>query len=348
MRPGEPVSIGWPLDGWEAAVSTKTAIRLFRRAGRAVIAGVGVARYLTRCSTPNGSAVPRWDGSGRTATGDIVRETDEGLAFVGRRDHQVKIGGRRIELGEIDARLSELLGSGRRDRRAGDRCRHELLVAYVVGEVEAVEVRAMLAERLPQALVPMIVVLDELPQAAVGKSTGARCPGPRRRAVRLGARTRWAGPRVARRALGRAARTGRGRADSDFFELGGSSLAAAKLTSSLRERFPAVAVADIYNTRSGLGQLSARLDQIGVGIGRARRARRAPALGCGPARRRVPVLALAAPPWLLGLLAFDHRYPGQLGPRVAWGWLIAGWVVFVSAPGRALIVFAVRRLLLGD
>ena len=34
--------------------------------------------------------------------------------------------------------------------------------------------------------------------------------------------------------------------DSHFFALGGSSLAAAKLTSDLRERFPAVAVADVY------------------------------------------------------------------------------------------------------
>jgi hypothetical protein len=51
---------------------------------------------------------------------------------------------------------------------------------------------------------------------------------------------------------------------SAFFELGGSSLAAAKLTSALRERFPAVAVADIYNHRR-LGELSARLDQLGRG-----------------------------------------------------------------------------------
>ena len=44
--------------------------------------------------------------------------------------------------------------------------------------------------------------------------------------------------------------------DSDFFELGGNSLAAAKLVSALRERFPAVAVADVYDHRR-LGDLAA-------------------------------------------------------------------------------------------
>jgi non-ribosomal peptide synthetase-like protein len=58
------------------------------------------------------------------------------------------------------------------------------------------------------------------------------------------------------------------------------------------------------------------------------------------------LLAFAAPQWLLGILAFDHLHSGQVGPVVGWAWLIAGWLVLVSAPGRALIVIAARRLLL--
>ena len=49
--------------------------------------------------------------------------------------------------------------------------------------------------------------------------------------------------------------------DDDFFDLGGSSLGAAKLVSQLRERFPSAAVADIYTHRT-LGELACFLDQL--------------------------------------------------------------------------------------
>lgn len=55
-------------------------------------------------------------------------------------------------------------------------------------------------------------------------------------------------------------------AEADFFVAGGGSLAAAKLVSVLRERFPTVAVADLYEHRR-LGQLAARLDELGEATG---------------------------------------------------------------------------------
>ena len=45
-------------------------------------------------------------------TGDHARRTEDGrLEFVGRRDHQVKIRGVRIELSEIEASMSHRLVS---------------------------------------------------------------------------------------------------------------------------------------------------------------------------------------------------------------------------------------------
>lgn len=49
-----------------------------------------------------------WERAYRT--GDIVGSTVEGIRFLGRRDDQVKLGGRRIELGEIDAKLTSAPG----------------------------------------------------------------------------------------------------------------------------------------------------------------------------------------------------------------------------------------------
>lgn len=49
---------------------------------------------------------------------------------------------------------------------------------------------------------------------------------------------------------------------------------------------------------------------------------------------------------MLGIFAFNDLSGGGVSPTVAWGWLLAGWLVFVSAPGRVLTIVGVRRLLL--
>jgi non-ribosomal peptide synthetase-like protein len=351
IRVGEPVTIGRPLDGWQVAVVDEDGAAVGDgEPGELVVAGAGVARYLDPLlDTERFRPIPALGWERAYPTGDIVRETEDGLTFIGRRDDQVKIGGRRIELGEIEAGLCEVPGVTAaatvvRESAAGNR----LLVGYVTGDVTQAEIRAELARRLPDALVPLIVVLDELPRATSGKVDRSALPwpapvreplaGPRD----LSGTARWLAERWAEQ-LGPVEIT----PHSDFFVLGGSSLAAAKLTSVLRARFPAAAVADIYNHRR-LADLSARLDLLGAG-------EQAESVGYTPAGRHwgliqlagvLTLLALAAPPWLIGILAVNHEQAGRLGPVVGWGWLIAAWLALASAPGRAMIVIAARWLLL--
>jgi acyl-coenzyme A synthetase/AMP-(fatty) acid ligase/acyl carrier protein len=109
-------------------------------------------------------------------TGDLGRYWPDGtLEFLGRADHQVKVGGHRIELGEIEAACEAHPGSGRAVVVAlGDRSRRRLHAFVEAGDADpaAVEhgLRAFLAEQLPAYAVPArIDVLGALPLTPNGK-----------------------------------------------------------------------------------------------------------------------------------------------------------------------------------
>ena len=79
--------------------------------GELIIGGVGLARYLDPAKDLEKYApMPTlgWDRAYRS--GDLVRFESEGLVFQGRADDQVKVGGRRIELGEVETALQDLEG----------------------------------------------------------------------------------------------------------------------------------------------------------------------------------------------------------------------------------------------
>ena len=71
-----------------------------------------------------------WERAYRS--GDLVVNDPDGLLFGGRADDQVKLGGRRIELGEIDSALLALPGvssAAAAVRRTASG--NQLLVGYV-------------------------------------------------------------------------------------------------------------------------------------------------------------------------------------------------------------------------
>ncbi len=175
-----PVSIGLPLAGWDLAVVGPDGEPVdYGGVGELVIGGVGLARYLDPAKDAQKFAPALgWDRAYRS--GDLVRLEPEGLFYCGRADDQVKIGGRRIELGEVDAALQKLPGvsaAAAAVRRTPTGT--ALLVGYLVGpDVDLGKARALLSESLPAALVPRLVRVDKIPTRTSGKADRDALPWP--------------------------------------------------------------------------------------------------------------------------------------------------------------------------
>ncbi|MGV9774539.1 Pls/PosA family non-ribosomal peptide synthetase [Streptosporangium sp. NPDC003464] len=341
-----PVRIGLPLAGWDLAVVDAGGEPVaMGETGELVIGGVGLARYLDPVKdaekyAPLGSL--GWERAYRS--GDLVRAEPEGLIFVGRADEQIKLGGRRIELGEVDAALQALpgvAGAAAAVRTTGGG--HQLLVGYVVpGEgFDPEEAKDRLRYALPAALVPRIALVDGLPTRTSGKIDRDALPWPL--PGRDGAGRPGVDPWVAgcwQDVLGDT--------EGDFFAEGGTSLAAARLVSALRARYPAVTVGDVYEhpTLRGLaGHLAAPATPEIVTTGRVvtpmpRRAAIAQAV------LTVPLLTAGALRWLVGLAALNNVIGLPGAPAVSWWWVLLGAVVFVSPAGRIALSAGAARLLL--
>ncbi|WP_028484255.1 amino acid adenylation domain-containing protein [Thioalkalivibrio sp. ALE17] len=115
------------------------------------------------------------DGRVHYRTGDLVRRPGPGepIIFLGRLDHQIKIGGVRIELGEVEAALREAAGTDQAVAVGWPRTESGAsgIVAFVVGDnIEEPALRDRLRQRLPAVMVPRAIhATHELPLNANGK-----------------------------------------------------------------------------------------------------------------------------------------------------------------------------------
>ena len=165
---GAPVSIGLPLYGWDLAVVDAAGVPVEPgEVGELVIGGVGLARYLDpEKDAEKYAPMPSLGWPRAYRSGDLVRLQSDGLYFQGRADDQVKVGGRRIELGEVDSALVNLPGvSGGAAAVRKTASGTPVLVGYIASadpSFDLATARAQLADSLPAALVPRLVLLDEL------------------------------------------------------------------------------------------------------------------------------------------------------------------------------------------
>ena len=357
VGPVGPVHIGLPLDGWDLAVVDAEGRPVPEgEPGELMIGGVGLARYLDPVKDAEKYApapVLGWERAYRS--GDVVRFDGEGLVFQGRADEQIKIGGRRIELGEIDNALLDLPGvkaaaAAVRSTGAGNK----ILVGYLTVDdtFDPASADATLRERLPASNVPRLAVVPTMPVRTSGKIDRDTLPWPVATAraggtgdVVLEGTAQWiAGLWLD--ILGAVAE----RPDDDFFSFGGSSLMAAQLVARLRDRFPEATVADVYE-HPRLGDLASRLDLMEAPTGPANRP-----VNPVPRRTQAAQLALLLPLRALAatrLLAWTMVAVAVARSWWEWTWLpevpltltIVLWLVFVLPLGRLLIGVSGVRIL---
>jgi amino acid adenylation domain-containing protein len=223
--------------------------------GNAYVGGDGLMRGYLRDPTGTLERLVRnpfqdCPGEWLYHTGDLVRRRRDGeLEFLGRGDHQVKIRGFRVEPGEVESVLSRCpLVRSTAVIAAGDSPTDRRLLAFVVpgaaakAEEEAIcEMRDFVRHHLPGHLVPSeFLMIDALPLSANGKVDRQRL-----RAIgenRSARADNFVAPRDAReriivRAFEAILGVGSIGVDDDFFDSGGSSLAALRLVAMLEDAF---------------------------------------------------------------------------------------------------------------
>jgi len=218
--------------------------------GEIYVGGEGLARgYLNRAELTKEKFVanPYRKRERLYRTGDIGRYRGDGqIEYVGRVDHQVKIRGNRVEIGEVEVVLSQNEGVAEvvvvaQEDTAGD----NYLAAYIVPGIEppptVSDLRGYLKQKLADYMIPTAyVMLDELPLTPNGKVDRRALPAPEN--IRPDTQETYIAPRdelelqltkiwedvLNIRPVG---------IRDDFFDLGGHSLLAVRLFAELEKVF---------------------------------------------------------------------------------------------------------------
>ncbi|WP_375462993.1 amino acid adenylation domain-containing protein [uncultured Methylobacterium sp.] len=266
--------------------------------GELHLGGDGLARgYLGRPGETAARFLPDpfgAPGSRMYRTGDLARWRPDGtVEYLGRSDAQVKLRGFRIELGEVEAALlaQETVAAAAACVRPGPA--GPMLVAHVVpapgAGLDAAALRAALARRLPDYMVPArIVPLERLPLTPAGKLDRAALPEPEPLPEADPGDTRPltdTESRIARiwaEALGLPGIP----PDQNVFEAGANSLIALRVLTALEAAFPgrSPTIADLFNNQT-VATLAAALAADAVGTAQVVRLTRSgtqPLLYCLP------------------------------------------------------------------
>lgn len=174
----EPITIGKPIPGtFILVLNDKHEILEDGQVGEACIGGVGLARGYQNNPQLTAEKFISYPPYGRLyKTGDLVRILpDANIEFIGRKDYQIKIGGYRVELEEIENKLYQHPQIKDavvivQDRVEGDK---KLSICYIPkpGEkIDKKDLMAFLAKFLPMPMIPRnYIALAKFPLSSNGK-----------------------------------------------------------------------------------------------------------------------------------------------------------------------------------
>ncbi|MER5786267.1 amino acid adenylation domain-containing protein [Streptomyces mobaraensis] len=340
-EPG-PVPIGLPIANTTTEV-LDTRLRPLPRPvpGELYLGGACLARgYHHDPALTAARFLPAPGGGRRYRTGDLVRQRADGaLVFRGRTDDQVKIGGIRVEPGEVTEALRALPGVADAAVVAHDGRLAAYAVADPAGPAPAADaLRDALRRRLPGHLVPAsLTLLDRLPLTPAGKLDRRALPHPAAPPPDGGRPPTTGTERLVARVW--AERLGREVADvdRDFFSLGGDSVRALGVTAALRAAGLPVTVTDLLRLPT-VAALARHADE--------RADHR-------PAPQEAPPGPFALCPEAAGVPGLEDAYPMSMAQRAVLfhrdhnpGYEVYVTSVAVSAPlDRTRLAAAVDRLL---
>lgn len=213
--------------------------------GELLIAGDGMTHgYLDRPNL-NAEKFCDWNGIQVYRTGDLARITHDGqIDHMGRIDNQIKFNGHRIELGEIDAAMSEQPGVRQaatvlREDRPGDKRLVGYLLAKADSQPNIAKIRESISKTLPDYMVPnTIVIVDEFKYTPSGKLDRKSFSPPSTERPNIG--TEYVAPKSDdARQLARiwcdTLQVDKVGTQDNFFELGGNSIRAVKVVARVKK-----------------------------------------------------------------------------------------------------------------
>jgi amino acid adenylation domain-containing protein len=228
--------------------------------GEIHLTGAGLARgYLNQPALTAERFIPNPFGPGRLyRTGDLARYRNGDLEYIGRRDRQIKLRGYRIELAEIEHALGD----------AHVTVHNGQLTAYTRTPHHPHHLRTL----LPDHMIPTTTItIDHWPLTPNGKIDHTALPHPTTTTTPTRPPTALEADlvtAVVADVLGGPGRREQGRADDDFFALGGDSITAIHLVSRAGRLGHSLSARDVFEAPTVAG-LAARVTDIGPGTAMA-------------------------------------------------------------------------------
>ncbi|MBM7365733.1 non-ribosomal peptide synthetase [Gordonia hydrophobica] len=196
------------------------------------------------------------DGTRMYRSGDMAIRRGDTVEYLGRSDGQVQLRGFRVEMGEVEGgmlRVDEISGAAAKVTKAanGD----DLLVGYVVPAdgvvVDSAELRRAIGAHVPGYMVPDVIVeLDQLPLTVNGKLDRRALPEPTLGSDEFVSPETDTEQRIAAQ-FAEVLGIDEISATASFFDLGGNSLAAARIVGRVGEALDVdLSVRDLFDAPS--------------------------------------------------------------------------------------------------